>query len=164
VADEVCLLARLGSPELTNFLVNQFNNRRNIMARSDFVVVSFNQTFNASNVIASETFTVEGTPTGPAYLLIQARDVEQGNHQIRINGVDLPDLDIPSHSNNSQEWFTWMDVIPAGRLESGQNTITIRRVANEDFRVNNVAIHWREPSSFPLGDGMGQLQAEPVAP
>jgi hypothetical protein len=112
------------------------------MARSDFVLVSFNQQFNENNTVATETFMVEGNPTGSGYLLIQARDVEQGSHRISINGEALPSFDIPTAGNN--QWVTWMDRIPAGHLEPGENRITIRRVGAEDFRVNDVAVHWKE--------------------
>lgn len=122
------------------------------MARSDFVWVNFDELFTDNNTAATREFTVQGNPISAGggngvkaegYLLIQARDVEANNHRILINNQELPSFDIPSDAND--QWFTWMDRIPEGFLKVGQNRITIRRVANNDnFRVANVAVHWRE--------------------
>jgi hypothetical protein len=87
-------------------------------------------------------FTVEGTPRGDGYLLIQALNFEQGNHQILINDEALPSFDISTGGNN--QWVTWMERIPERHLEQGENRITIRRVNGGNFRVANVAIRWRE--------------------
>lgn len=116
------------------------------MARSDFRWVNFDEQFNAGNTEATRTFNVEGPPRDgrgdTGYLLIQAHDVENGNHQILLNGNHLPSFDIPEHGN--QQWFTWMDRIPPGFLNQGQNRLTIRRSGNDDFFVANVVVHWRE--------------------
>ncbi len=124
------------------------------MARSDFAWVNFDQQFNSSTTQATRSFTVEGNPIGTGYLLIQAFDVERGNHQILINGQALPSFDIPTHGN--RQWFTWMDRIPAKYLEPGTNRLTIQRMGAEDFFVANVAVHWRETETsglVPVGPG-----------
>ncbi|MBW4656478.1 MAG: hypothetical protein KME20_26045 [Kaiparowitsia implicata GSE-PSE-MK54-09C] len=119
--------------------------RRNTMARSDFAWVNFDFQFNAQNPSATRTFNLEGNPlgSGNGYLLIQAFDVQGGNHRILINGRDLPSFDIPRQAG-SNLWTTWMDRVPQNFLNSGENRITIRRVDPDDFTVANVLIQWRE--------------------
>lgn len=114
------------------------------MARSDFTMVTFNHSFNAASPSETRNFSVEGNPVRDGYLLVQAFDVERNSHEIAINGQRLPGFDLPRDGNN--EWQTWMEQIPHGFLNSGQNRITIRRRGNDDFRVANVVIHWRETS------------------
>jgi hypothetical protein len=129
------------------------------MTQSDFAWVNFNHTFTPATPTATRNFQVDSPPieAGPAgadvravgYVLVQAFDVEntagpqQSQHRILINGVDLPDFDIPVEGG---AWQTWMDHIPPGVLAVGNNTIRIiHGGADADgFRVANVAIHWRE--------------------
>lgn len=123
------------------------------MPRSDFAWVNFDHTFTATEPQATKSFTVEGSPlaaSGPGspghaqavgYLLIQAFDVESPNHQVQINGKDLPSFDLPPEN---AAWQTWMDRIPPGFLQQGDNRLTIRRSGDNIFHVANVAVHWRE--------------------
>ena len=115
------------------------------MARSDFAWVNFDVEFNGTTTEATRTFTVEGNPlnSGNGYLMIQAQDVERGNHRILINGQDLPSIDIPVQGGNNL-MTTWMDRVPQSLLNSGQNRITIRRGDSENFTVFNVMVQWRE--------------------
>lgn len=117
------------------------------MARSDFAWINFDFQFNAQNSSVTRTFNIEGNPlgSGDAYLLIQAFDVQGGNHRILINGQDLPQFDIVPQSSNNV-WTTWMDRVPQNLLNSGENRITIRRVAppEDTFTVANILIQWRE--------------------
>ena len=112
------------------------------MSRSDFIWVNFDHNFTAAAPTVTKTFLVHGYPFDTGYLLIQARDVEHGSHQISINNKQLPAFDIPPDSNN--QWQTWMDRIPPDYLHTGQNIITINRTSRDDFLIANVAIHWRE--------------------
>lgn len=131
-----------GSKEYTAIFTGDFG-----MEHSDFKLINFDEQFNSNNTSATRTFTVDGNPIDTGYLLIQCFDVENNNHQILINNRDLPSFDIPTHNNN--QWFTWMDRIPSGFLQQGQNRITIRRSStnpNDGFFVANVVINWRENS------------------
>ncbi len=110
--------------------------------RSDFEWVTFDTVFTAESPSHTRQFAVEGKLVRHAYLLIQVFGVNTPNHEIFINGNRLPSFDIPPHAGN--QWMTWMDGIPQGVLQSGGNAITIRRVGNDDFRVANVVISWRE--------------------
>lgn len=118
---------------------------------SDFTWVNFDEQFNSTNREATRDFSVDGEPVGTGYLLIQVRDVELSRHRILINGRDLPSFDIPADPEN-QVWRVWMDRIPSGFLQTGQNRLTIRRQFDdpavegdtEAFFVANVAVHWRE--------------------
>lgn len=115
------------------------------MAQADFKWVNFDTNFNSSTTNASRTFTVDSTPANDTgYLLVQAFDVERGNHRLRLNDKDLPSFDIPKHGD--KQWFTWMDRIPPGFLKKGTNKLEILRMGQEDFTVANVAVHWREAS------------------
>ncbi len=111
-------------------------------ARSDFEWVTFDETFTAASPSHTRQFGVEGNPVRNAYLLIQVFGVNAPNHEIFINGNRLTSFDVPPHAGN--QWITWMDGIPYGFLQSGGNDITIRRTSNDDFRVANVVISWRE--------------------
>ncbi len=114
------------------------------MIHSDFQWVNFSTQFNDANQSETRHFQIDGNPVGHGYLLIQAFEVDLNpNHRIFINGQSLPSFDIPLEDN--ARWNLWMDHIPPGLLQSGDNLITIRRVGGVDnFFVGNVAIHWRE--------------------
>jgi len=117
------------------------------MPRADFQFVRFNERFSDDNPRVTRTFTVEGTPLGSGYLLIQAHDVESDKHSISINGQALPRFDIPEGSGG--KWQLWMDLIPAGFLTSGENRIMIARVKrNDNFFIASIAVHWREDDSL----------------
>ena len=131
------------------------------MARSDFQWVNFDHTFTPGGAaaVATRSFRVDSPPipASPAgqdiaavgYVLVQALDVEragggpESQHRIQINGTDLPAFDLP---NEGGAWQTWMDRIPPGLLQVGDNRLTIRHGGNDNdgFRVANVAVHWRE--------------------
>ena len=124
------------------------------MTQSDFAWVDFNHTFTPAAPTATRKFQVENTPI-PAgvraveYLLVQAFDVENSagpqhsQHKIRINGFDLPDIDLPVEGG---AWQTWMNRIPPGVLVVGEDSIRIIHggADGDGFRVANVAVHWRE--------------------
>ncbi|MEO1391623.1 MAG: hypothetical protein AAFV90_01770 [Cyanobacteria bacterium J06634_5] len=115
------------------------------MASSDFTWVNFDAQFSANNPETTRTFEIEGNPlnNGNGYLLIQAQDVEQGNHRILINNQNLPSFDIPVQGGNNLR-TTWMDRVPQSFLRQGQNRITIQREGSESFFVFNVMVQWRE--------------------
>ena len=54
--------------------------------RSDFAKVWIGKRFNDTNRHEHKNFTIEGTPSGSAYLLIQARKIStRGSCQVTIN-------------------------------------------------------------------------------
>ena len=129
------------------------------MTQTDFAWVNFNHTFTAAAPLATRNFEVDNAPIAAnppdgavravGYVLVQAFDVEnsagpqQSQHRIQINGVDLPDFDVPVEGG---AWQTWMDHIPPGVLVVGNNSIRILHggADADGFRVANVAVHWRE--------------------
>ena len=125
------------------------------MAVADFSLISFNEhlgdeegdldvneTF-VGNESTVRSFTVSGTPTGTAYLVVTVFDVESSNHRIIINGQDLGGFDIPRGPAENR-WQTHMDRIESGVLRSGTNTIQLRRASGEDnFVVRDVVVQWR---------------------
>jgi hypothetical protein len=117
------------------------------LARADFAFINFDQQFDTGNPRATRTWFVDGVPTGHGYLLIQHLDVELPGHRIRINDRDLPQFDIPAQNEIDQLWRLWMDRIPPGFIQQGENRVTIIRsttAGTEAFRVANVVVHWRE--------------------
>lgn len=116
------------------------------MVCSNFAWVNFEFDFNVINTTINRTFVIEGEPLneGNGYLLIQARDVERGSHRILINNQELPGFDLPGQLAFNQLWMTWMDGLPQAFLRQGENTITIRRTSADDFRIENVVVHWKE--------------------
>lgn len=133
------------------------------MTSSDFAWVNFDHVFTPNSPTATRTFQVDGVPVAAnpndvasnakaeGYVLVQALDVENSSgsteslHRIQINGTDLPAFDIPVEG---RAWQTWMDRIPPGLLKFGDNRITVIRGGNDadNFRVANIAVHWREKS------------------
>lgn len=129
------------------------------MFSSDFVWLNFDHRFSG---VDEETrgFRIDERPsdahpkgqaiTAEGYLLIQAENVgddnstdDDGNrapHQISINGTQLPAFDLV----NANGLNLWMDRIPEGILQVGDNRLTIRSVGGDDFRVLNVVVQWRE--------------------
>jgi hypothetical protein len=148
------------------------------MLRSDFAWVNFDNEFNVPNEEATRTFTIDDDPAAASapgssvraegYILIQARDVGNSSagpgdsitHRILINGRHLPSFDMVAEDG----WNLWMDRIPVGFLQQGQNRLTIRRRAVDNFAVANVVVHWREGQPSVGGvTGPGNVTAEPVA-
>lgn len=115
----------------------------------DFSWIHFGVDFNINNTIATRSFTIEGNPLseGNGYLLIQALDIELDTHEILINDQNLPSFDLPGQLAFNQLWMTWMDRVPQSFLRQGRNSITIRRTSADDFRIENVVVHWREQTS-----------------
>lgn len=115
------------------------------MAHSDFVFLSIDETLDGAigDATAVKEFTIDGTPLGHGYILIQTFDVQEAGHRIVINGKDLTGMDFPTHPTGNV-WQTWMDRIPAGILKQGKNTLQIHKQAGTDaFRVQGASINWR---------------------
>jgi len=130
--------------------------------QADFRIVNFNEhlgnnvgdlkvpagfgSFNfKGNMSTVKSFVIDNPPVpNEAYLLIQTFDVNDPGHKIRINGVDLPLEDLPSHPAENK-WQTGMKKITGTTLKQGVNTIQIIRAAGGDnFLIGDVVVHWRE--------------------
>ncbi|MEM9091988.1 MAG: hypothetical protein AAGC93_25040, partial [Cyanobacteria bacterium P01_F01_bin.53] len=116
---------------------------RNIV-KSDFNWVTINQTFDDANPTVTVSFPIEGTDDviDDGYLLIQARDVDDSNHDIYINNRRLPGEDILPYGPG---YGVSIHPIPPTFLDKGTNTIRIDRIGgSDDFYVSAVAVNWRE--------------------
>ena len=126
------------------------------MPKANFTIVVFNEhlgnnvadlnapafTFVGNQTIL-KSFNIPGISTDSGYLIIQVLDVKNQGHRIRVNGTDLPGIDIVRTREN--EWQDVMDVIPAGILQQGNNTIQILRASGGDnILVGNAVINWKE--------------------
>ncbi|ELZ94820.1 hypothetical protein C440_07087 [Haloferax mucosum ATCC BAA-1512] len=76
------------------------------------------------------------------YIGIQAFDVGEYEHEIKINGESLSGFDIPPNDG----WQYWVDTITGADLVEGTNTIQIVRDDSgyDAFAVGTVTIHWKE--------------------
>ncbi|MFB6141364.1 MAG: hypothetical protein ABEJ26_13135 [Halosimplex sp.] len=88
-------------------------------------------------------FEVPTADATEAYLELQAYDVEEYGHEIRINGVALSGFDIPP----AEGWQHWMDTLSGLDLSEGTNTVQIERdtTTTDAFVVGVVIVHWKEP-------------------
>ncbi len=119
------------------------------MARGDFNYIPVNHNFTANSPVFDIDFQVQldrgqELVDDDGYLLITVRSVNSQNHKIQINGKDLSGFDIPAAPRDSNAWLTYMDRIQPNTLNSGTNNIQITRVGNDDFRVKDMVVHWRE--------------------
>lgn len=116
------------------------------MANSDFNWVPVNHTFTVASPTVTVTFPIEGTkaPQDDGYLLLQIRSVHLNTHKIFINNKELPSFDLPPAPGASAAYQLWMDHIPPGFLQLGNNTLRIDRAGNDDFFVRGVSVNWRE--------------------
>jgi len=89
------------------------------------------------------TFEVPTDDATDAYLELQAYDVEEYGHEIRVNGVALSGFDVPP----ADGWQQWMDTLTGIDLVEGENTITVQRDTDttDAFVVGVVVVHWKEP-------------------
>ena len=145
------------------------------MARSDFAWLNFDTEFTQPNQEATRTFVIDDDPvdasrpgqsvSAEGYIMIQAQDVgvgstEEGDaitHRILINGRHLPSFDMV----DQQGWNLWMDRIPSGFLKKGENRLTVRRRADDRFRVANIMVQWREKNAAAGGiTGPDRITAE----
>lgn len=95
------------------------------------------------NQTDAREFTVPTDDVTDAYLEIQAYDVEEYGHEIRVNETALSGFDVPP----AEGWQHWMDTLAGVSLHEGANTVRIERDATttDAFVVGVVVVHWREP-------------------
>jgi hypothetical protein len=116
------------------------------MSVSDFNIVSINQLFSQANPSVTKFFTIGGDqdPHDDAFLLIQMSGVRKQGHRIEINDTELPGSDLPVAPHESEAEFTWLEHVPAGVLKAGENKLSIAKGADDNFRIRNVVVNWRE--------------------
>ena len=94
-----------------------------------------------------KTFRMSGLPTGDGYLLLTYAFLRGAGHIIKINGRDLPWVDmLPSN-----EASTHLKPIAAPFLVPGLNTLQIF-LNGPAFLIYYAVVHWRErdyPASSP---------------
>jgi hypothetical protein len=78
---------------------------------------------------------------------VQAFDVGDYGHEIRVNDEALTGFDIPPNDG----WQHWMDSVTGAELREGTNAISIHRDPDspDAFAVGTVTIHWKEPLDDP---------------
>jgi len=92
----------------------------------------------------SHEFTVPTAAATDGYVGIQAFDVGEYGHDIRINGESMSGFDVPP----SDGWQYWVDTFgDAVSLTEGTNELRIVRDADTEdaFAVGTVTVHWKEP-------------------
>jgi hypothetical protein len=79
------------------------------------------------------------------YVGIQAFDVGDYGHEIRINGDRMSGFDIPPNDG----WQYWVDTFgDAVDLVAGTNDLRVVRAddSTDAFAVGTVTVHWKEPA------------------
>lgn len=131
------------------------------MAKANFAVVRFDEhlgddvadipgaglyTF-VGNQTTAKQFEIGREPVGDGYLIIQVYDVQSTGHRIQVNGTDLPGQDIVP--TDTFRWESWVDIVSAGILQKGTNTIRVLRASGGDnIIIASIFIHWREPEGL----------------
>ncbi len=125
---------------------------------SDFTVVPIQQHLgdNKSDIFApiypyrgdvSDTFnfTLDRTPVGSAYLLIQVYGSYFQGHTIMINEQEITGPQGSFGSTGFGNWATLTVLLDDNTLKQGQNTIQFLRNPDtpDNFLVDNVVVNWR---------------------
>lgn len=98
---------------------------------------------DAGDETAAHEFEVPTDRASDPYLGIQAFDVGEYGHGIRVNGDPLGGFDIPPGDG----WQYWVDTLADVSLREGTNELRIGRdTSTQDaFAVGNVIVRWKEP-------------------
>lgn len=116
--------------------------------RSDFNVIPVRREFNSNNPSFSADFRVEGAQiVDDGYLVMQVQGVgEPGTHRITLNNFDIEgNFDFKPAPGGSQAWLAWMTTFEPDKLLPDEiNTLRIQRIGNDNFRVGDIVINWRE--------------------
>lgn len=98
---------------------------------------------DAGDETEAHAFEVPTADATDAYLGIQAFDVEEYGHEIRVNGDPLGGFDIPP----SEGWQYWVDTLADVPLREGTNRLRIARDTGtrDAFAVGSVIVRWKEP-------------------
>jgi hypothetical protein len=100
-----------------------------------------------------KSFTISGYPIN-GYVIVNLEDMQNNLHAVKINGRNLPGLDLINVDPKDRLLRLNMDEIPEGFLKNGTNTIQILLGASEgaeveshifdNFLIHDAVIHWRE--------------------
>ncbi len=84
-------------------------------------------------------------PADDAYLLIRSYDVDNQAHTIRVNGKDLPGINLATKAKEKR-WQVFYDQIPANTLHAGENLVQIFRNKSslDNFVIHSIIVHWIE--------------------
>lgn len=98
---------------------------------------------DAGDETAAHEFEVPTDDASDAYIGIQAFDVEEYGHEIRVNGESLSGFDIPPNEG----WQYWVDTLADVPLRAGTNRLRIARDTDtrDAFAIGSVIVRWKEP-------------------
>jgi len=128
------------------------------MQSSDFVVVPIQQHLgdNKNDIFApgypyrgdvSDTFnfTIDSTPSGSGYLLVQIYGSYFEGNTIVINGQDVTSAGGNFGNSGSDNWATLTVLLDEDVLKQGENSIQFLRNPNTDdnFLIDNVVVNWK---------------------
>lgn len=87
-----------------------------------------------------ELFEVRAESIAEPIVGVQAFEVGEYGHEIRINDQHLGGFDLPP----SAGWQYWVDTVDPGVLTTGENTIRIERADGKDaFAIGTAVVRWR---------------------
>jgi hypothetical protein len=98
---------------------------------------------DVGDATADHEFSVPTADATDALVGVQAFDVGDYGHEIRVNGEALSGFDIPPNDG----WQHWVDTVTNVDLREGDNTVAVHRDPDsvDAFAVGTVTIHWKEP-------------------
>ncbi len=128
------------------------------MQSSDFVVVPIQQHLgdNKNDIFApgypyrgdvSDTFnfTIDSTPSGSGYLLVQIYGSYFEGHTIVINGQHVTSAGGNFGNSGTENWATLTVLLDEDVLKQGEISIQFLRNPNTDdnFLIDNVVVNWK---------------------
>ncbi len=128
------------------------------MQSSDFVVVPIQQHLgdNKNDIFApgypyrgdvSDTFnfTIDSTPSGSGYLLVQIYGSYFEGHTIVINGQHVTSAGGNFGNSGTENWATLTVLLDEDVLKQGENSIQFLRNPNTDdnFLIDNIVVNWK---------------------
>jgi len=128
------------------------------MKASGFIVVPIEQHLgdNKNDIFApgfpfrgdiSNTFnfTIDTTPVGQSYLLIQIFGSYSQGHTMNINGQNVTSPQGTIGNTGDGNWATLTVIIDDGILKAGSNNIQILRNIDspDNFLIDNIVVNWQ---------------------
>lgn len=128
------------------------------MQASDFVIVPIQQHLgdNKNDIFAPDypyrgdvsdtfNFTIDSTPSGSGYLLVQIYGSYFEGHTIVINGQDVTSAGGNFGNSGSENWATLTVLLDEDVLKQGENSIQFLRNPNteDNFLIDNVVVNWK---------------------
>lgn len=128
------------------------------MKASSFIVVPIQQHLgdNKNDIFApsypfrgdiSDTFnfTIDTTPVGQSYLLVQVFGSYSQGHTIAINGHNVSTPQGGFGNTSDGNWATLTIIIDQGILKAGSNNLQIMRNIDSpnNFLIDNIVVSWQ---------------------